>query len=129
MTSNRPYLIRALYQWMVDNEITPHLLVNAEDEQVKVPTEFIKDGRIILNIHPSAVANLHIENDWISFNARFSGVSRELWIPPRAVQGIFAKENGQGMVFPEETGPSPAEPGEPDKPTPGGKTPGLKLVK
>ncbi len=101
MTSTKPYLIRAIYDWILDNGMTPHLVVDAGYPEVRVPQEFVADGRIVLNILPSAVRELVIGNDWISFNARFGGVAREVLVPAEAVLGIFTRENGQGMVFPE----------------------------
>lgn len=130
MTSNRPYLIRALYTWLVDNGLTPYLLVDATHKRVVVPSEYIDGGRIVLNINPKAVFNLELGNDWISFNARFSGASQEVMVPPAAVLGIYAKENGQGMLFPTEEGVH--ETGQPDdepEPPKPGKRPSLKLVK
>jgi len=129
MTSKRPYLIRALNEWLLDNGLTPYLLVNADHAQVLVPREFVEEGRIILNINPRAVSNLELGNEWISFSARFSGVTEEVVVPPSAVMGIYAKENGQGMLFsPEEpeTGDQPED--EPDPPRPG-KRPSLKVIK
>lgn len=102
MTSNRPYLIRALYEWIVDNDQTPYLLVNAEIDQVVVPHQFIDDGKIILNIAPQAVQELELGNEWILFSARFSGTQFDIQIPNHAIIAIYAKENGQGMIFPEE---------------------------
>jgi stringent starvation protein B len=130
MTSNRPYLIRALYDWLVDNGQTPYLLVNADYKGTIVPRRFVEDGRIVLNIDPAAISELHLGNEWISFSARFSGVAEDILVPPSAVQGIYAKENGQGMLFPDEEavgneGPGPDEPG-PNKP---GGRPSLKVVK
>ena len=129
-TSNRPYLIRALYAWLVDNDLTPYLLVDATHKRVVVPSEYVNGGRIVLNINPKAVSNLEIGNDCISFNARFSGSSLEVLVPPGAVLGIYAKENGQGMLFPDEEGlgegGSPDDEPEPPKP---GKRPRLKVVK
>jgi stringent starvation protein B len=130
MSSNRPYLIRALYDWLLDNGQTPYLLVNAEHSDTVVPQQFVEDGRIVLNIAPTAVAGLELGNDWISFSARFSGVSEDILVPPSAVQGIYAKENGQGMLFPDEAADAdngPDEP-EPDPDKPGGR-PTLKVVK
>jgi len=127
MTSNRPYIIRALYEWIVDNNLTPHLLVNAARDDVVVPTDYIEEGRIVLNINPGAVQELDMGNDWILFSARFSGKSMRLSFPPAAVLGIYAKENGKGMLFPEEPGdqgPSGDDP-EPKAPT----RPTLKVVK
>lgn len=105
MTPNQPYLLRAFYEWIVDNELTPHIVVDATIEGVDVPVEHVKDGQIILNISSSACAELLIQNDWVSFKARFSGVSRELFVPVPAVLAIFARENGAGTVFMEEEPP------------------------
>lgn len=110
MTSTRPYLIRAFYDWIVDNDLTPHMVVNAENEQVTVPQQHVENGRIILNISPSAVESIDLGNDWISFSARFGGQSLDISLPPDAVEGIYARENGKGMLFQEE----PPEPPTPD---------------
>jgi stringent starvation protein B len=129
MTSNRPYLIRALFEWLVDNELTPYLLVDAEFDQVVVPGNYVEEGKIVLNINPRAVANLQLGNDWISFSARFGGVSEQIMVPPAAVLGIYAKENGQGMLFPPDEAFGAASPDdEPEPPKPGGR-PSLKVVK
>lgn len=128
MTSNRPYLIRALYEWLVDNELTPYLLVDADQPQVEVPREFVEGGRIVLNINPRAISNLELGNDWISFSARFRGVLEDVLLPPSAVLGIYAKENGQGMLFAvEERQGEPED--EPEPPKPGGGRPTLKVIK
>jgi len=105
MTSTKPYLIRAIHEWILDNDMTPHLVVDVSYPGVRVPTEFAEDGRLVLNISPSATRNLLIGNEWIEFNARFGGVARDLLIPAEAVIGIFTRENGQGMVFPEPDAP------------------------
>lgn len=99
LTPTRPYLVRAIYQWLEDNLLTPYLMVDTSQPNVSVPTEYIQDNRIVLNIASRATGNLQINNDYIHFNARFGGVSRELWIPMPAVMGIYAKENSQGMFF------------------------------
>ena len=99
MNSSRPYLIRALYEWIVDNDCTPHMLVNAEFPSVRVPQGFASDGQIVLNVSPSAVRNLHMDNEAVSFDGRFGGVSHTLFVPTGAILGIYARENGQGMVF------------------------------
>jgi stringent starvation protein B len=96
--STKPYLIRAIYEWCVDQGYTPYLAVQV-DKQTRVPMEFVKDGQIVLNISYTATHQLKIDNDFIHFSARFSGVSRELEIPIAAVSGIFSKESGQGMFF------------------------------
>jgi len=129
MTSNRPYLIRALYDWIVDNRMTPHLLVDANAEGVIVPQQFVQDGRIVLNVAPDAVRGLEMANDMIGFNARFGGMPMDVMVPPSTVLGIYAKENGRGMLFPEEEqGEDGTPPDEPQPPTPG-KRPTLKVVK
>jgi stringent starvation protein B len=127
MTSNRPYLIRALYDWLVDNDLTPYLLVDAQREQVQVPAQYVEDGRIVLNVSTAAVQDLVLGNDWITFDARFGGTPHRVSLPPDAVLGVYARENGKGMLFPDETGEEPAPP-TPTKPTGGGK-PSLKVVK
>jgi len=102
MTSMKPYLIRAMYEWMADNYLTPHLVVGVNEEGVEVPDAYIRDGKIVLNIAMDAVRNLELGNEWISFSARFSGRSMMIHIPIKAVQVIYAKENGQGLPFPPE---------------------------
>jgi stringent starvation protein B len=97
--SKRPYLIRAMHEWMADNSHTPHIVVDASFDGVCVPTEHIKDGKIILNISDSAAHNLKLTNDAVSFRARFSGVPFDVWVPMRSVLGIYARETGQGMIF------------------------------
>ena len=142
MNSSRPYLVRALYEWIVDNDCTPHMLVNAEYPKVQVPDGFATDGQIVLNTSPSAVRSLHMDNDAVSFEGRFGGVPHSLFVPIAAVLGIYARENGQGMVFelespleeealeddavqPDDDGP-PEGGGQP--PRPSGR-PSLKVVK
>lgn len=102
MTSNRPYLIRAIYDWIIDNGMTPHLMVDAEHPSAIVPMEFADDGRIVLNVAPQAVHGLHMGNEQIRFSARFGGQPFAIELAPQAVLGLFARENGQGMLFPEE---------------------------
>ena len=127
MTSNRPYLIRALYDWLVDNELTPYLLVDAQRDDVQVPTQYVEEGRIVLNVSPTAVRGLQLGNDLIAFEARFSGSAFSIALPPSAVLGVYARENGKGMLFPEETTDDP-EPPQPE-PSPTGGKPSLKIVK
>jgi stringent starvation protein B len=130
ITSNRPYLIRALYEWLVDNSLTPHLLVDAEGEGAVIPLQYVEDGRIVLNIAPSAVRTLELGNDFISFSARFGGVPTDVVVPTEAVLGIYARENGHGMLFPQD---EPADGFEdsldddPEPPPP--QRPTLKVVK
>lgn len=110
MTPQKPYLIRAIYEWLLDNKSTPYLLANTTVDSIKVPTEYINDGKIILNIDPSAIHNFQADNEWVSFSARFSGKSMELFIPIVAVLAIYGKENNEGMFFTdEETSPPPPE--------------------
>jgi len=129
MSSSRPYLVRALNDWINDNSMTTHVVVDANIDQVVVPREFVEAGKIVLNISPTAIQGLSIENDFISFSARFSGKSMDVFIPVNAVLAIYAKENGQGMVFTDEPD-SPNPPSEPDGPDgPDDKPPKLRLVK
>ncbi|MCP1618245.1 stringent starvation protein B [Pseudomonas sp. SLBN-26] len=136
MKSSRPYLVRALYEWIVDNDCTPHLLVNAEHAGVRVPPGYASDGQIVLNVSPSAVRHLHMDNEAVSFEGRFGGVAHSLYIPSAAVMAIYARENGQGMVFDLESpvmdeGDGPEDDGAP--PSSGGGRPAgrpsLKVVK
>lgn len=96
--STKPYMIRAIHEWCVDNGLTPHLLVSV-NAQTRVPMAYVKDGEIVLNVNYSATKDLHIDNEAIVFSARFGGVSQNLYIPIGAVKGVFARENGQGMFF------------------------------
>jgi len=108
MTPLKPYLIRSIYEWINDNQLTPHLLVNAEYPGVNLPTDFVEDGRIVLNIRPEAIQGLALDNDEIEFNARFSGKPMRINVPVQAILAIYAKENGKGMVFdPEESEETP----------------------
>jgi stringent starvation protein B len=125
MTSNRPYLLRALYEWITDNGLTPHLLVNAELTEVEVPRQYVHEGRIVLNISATAVQGLRLGNDQIEFSARFGGMAYWIRLPPTAVMAIYARENGQGMVFAEE---QPRSDKPPPKPQPA-KKPSLRVIK
>ncbi len=136
-TSTTPYLIRAIYEWCVDGGFTPYLAVRAS-ERTKVPLEFVRNGEIVLNVSADATRNLTIGNELIQFSARFNGVSQEITVPVDTVAGIFAKENGQGLAFPEppaETQPpdeaAPADEPPPDDrpPPPSGGRPKLQVVK
>jgi stringent starvation protein B len=128
MNSSRPYIMRALYEWIVDNHFTPYVLVDASIDGVVVPQQFVKDNQIVLNISPDAVVDLSISNQAVAFNGRFGGVATDVFVPVSAVVGIYARENGQGMVFdPEETTSPPDDtPPDPGKPE---KRPTLKIVK
>jgi len=127
MTPQKPYLIRAIYEWLLDNQLTPYLLVNTTHSDVQVPIEFINDDKIVLNIAPDAVKNFHADNGWISFSARFSGKSMELFIPIAAIQAIYGKENNEGMFFTDDD--IPPLPTPPTKPSPIKTKPSLKVVK
>ena len=124
MTSNRPYLLRAIYDWISDNGLTPYLLIDATGEGVRVPPQVIKNGQVVLNIAMRAVANLELGNDWIGFSARFSGVSHVVRIPVGSILALYAQENGQGMMFPadEEGGDTPPPPAPDEPPTGQGGT-------
>jgi stringent starvation protein B len=127
MTSNRPYLLRALYEWISENRMTPHILVDAAIDGVDVPEQAVQKGKVILNIDRAAVHDLDMANEWLSFNARFSGRRYEVKVPLEAVLAIYAKENGQGMMFAQEEGnlpPTGSGPGDSDSPKSH-----LKLVK
>ncbi|MAX07334.1 ClpXP protease specificity-enhancing factor [Gammaproteobacteria bacterium] len=111
MTSSRPYIIRALYEWIIENECTPYILVNAFEGGVEVPQEHVKDGQIILNVSPSAVKSLSIHNHAVDFEGRFAGIPKQVFVPINAILGIYAKENGQGMIFDADNdGSEPPEP-------------------
>lgn len=127
MTPLKPYLIRSIYEWITDNELTPHLLVNAEYPGVILPTDFVEEGRIVLNVRPAAIQGLMLGNDAIEFNARFAGKAMHIVAPIKAVLAIYAKENGRGMIFDPEEGEDETPPPEPDLKTP--KRPQLKVVK
>ncbi|MCB1629548.1 MAG: ClpXP protease specificity-enhancing factor [Xanthomonadales bacterium] len=142
MTSTRPYLLRALYQWVLDNDCTPHVLIDASMSGVQVPASVVKDGQVVLNISPTAVAHLDLGNEAISLNARFGGVSHRVRAPVGAVLALYARENGQGMMFPpeqaeadtavesveESPGPVIGDDSNPVQPPPRGR-PSLKIVK
>ena len=135
MTSNHPYLVRALYEWISDNNLTPQIVVNAEMEGVVVPREHIQDGHIVLNISSRATDGLEIGNDVTWFRTRFGGVSYEVSLPTAAILAVVARENGAGMSFPAgitaaagEDEPVPPD-DEPKPPSPGGNRPKLRVVK
>ena len=131
LSSRRPYLIRAMYEWVVDNGLTPYLLVAADAPGVHVPPGYAQEGRLTLNVNPEAVRNLELGNDMISFNARFGGRPFQVSVPPGAVLALYASENGEGMLFGEEEMPEPPPPEPPDDepPRPGGGRSHLKVVK
>ena len=143
MTSPRPYLLRALNEWIADNGMTPHLLVDATQAGVQVPASAVKEGKVVLNIAERAVVRLMIDNDAVSFTARFGGVSQPVYVPISAVLAIYSRETGQGMALPEDvthdadTGeesgddaPTTDTPPDDHTPPPGGKRPPfLRVVK
>jgi stringent starvation protein B len=113
--SRRPYLLRAMHEWMNDGQLTPHIIVDAGYAGVEVPQAYIKDGKIVLNLSYHATQGLVIKNDWISFDARFAGVVHHVLVPVNAVLGIYARESGEGMVFSaEDAGPEPPPGATPD---------------
>jgi stringent starvation protein B len=139
MLSSRPYLLRALNEWIVDSGLTPHLLIDAENPYLDVPDSARQDGKVVLNISPSAVRDLLMDDELVTFVARFGGVSRAVSVPVDAVQAIYARENGQGMMFPEDDEPEASDqdesgaqarlsPDKPGKPGPA-RRPSLKVVK
>lgn len=140
MTSSRPYLLRALHEWVLENNLTPYVVVDASLPGVDVPKDFVSNGQIVLNISPGAVRGLHIGNEYLEFNARFGGVPMQVIVPILAVMAVYAKENGQGMVFGAEPGGHPPPTSEskdkPSKPKSGSAKekkdsarPALKVVK
>ena len=128
MTPNRPYLLRAMHEWIVDNGLTPQIVVDAEHEQVRVPASRVRDGKIVLNISAAAVRGLRLGNEWVEFSARFGGAPFDVVAPVRAVIAIMARENGVGMSFPEPPGDEPPPGGPPPSPEPRGR-PNLRVVK
>ena len=126
MTPLKPYLIRSIYEWIIDNNLTPHLLVDAGNASAILPTDFIEDGKIVLNIRPEAIQGLSLGNEEIEFNARFSGKPMHIVTPVIAVLAIYAKENGKGMIFDQEDSDGDEPPPPVKKPT---AKPTLRIVK
>jgi len=117
MTSLKPYLLRAVYEWITDNGLTPYLLINADYPNTVVPQQFVENGKIILNIKPQAIHALILGNEEVSFSARFNGQSMNIHVPIRAILTIYAQENGKGMIFdPEDEETPPPEKKPPTKP-------------
>ncbi|AKS20044.1 ClpXP protease specificity-enhancing factor [Xanthomonas campestris pv. campestris] len=140
MTSHRPYLLRALVEWINDNGMTPHILVDAGLPGVQVPASAVKDGRVVLNIAERAVVGLNVDNESVRFTARFGGVSYPVMVPMPAVLAVYARETGQGMALPDDIPgtsteppdpgtPSPPSPPPPDEPPSTSKRPHLRVVK
>jgi stringent starvation protein B len=128
LTSRRPYLIRAIYEWVVDNGLTPYLLVAANAQGIQAPPGYAQEERLTLNVNPQAVRGLELGNDMISFTARFGGQPFQVVVPPGAVLALYARENGEGMLFGEEETP-PEPPPDDDPPKTGDKGSHLKVVK
>ena len=130
MTSTRPYLIRSMYEWILDNGMTPHLLVDTSDDQVMVPRQYEQDGKIVLNIGPTATQDLELGNEAVSFHARFDGEAMSVFIPCEKVLAIYTRENGQGMMFGDDSEmTTPPDPDNPSPDQPPQKGPHLKIVK
>jgi len=115
VNSSRPYLVRAIHEWLIDNNLTPYLLVDAEHKDVQVPDAYVENGKIVLNVSTTAVQQLQMDNTAVSFNARFSGSPTNIYIPIEACMAIYSKENGKGMVFKEEKDDGPDEPDDTSK--------------
>jgi stringent starvation protein B len=126
MTSLKPYLIRSIYDWILDNDLTPYLLVDAENSHAILPKQLIEDGKIVLNIRPEAIQGLSLGNQEIEFNARFNGKPMQIVVPIVAVMAIYAKENGKGMIFDQENEESDKTPPPENKPP---TRPTLRVVK
>lgn len=129
MKSSKPYLIRGLYEWLLDSEVTPYLLVDASFHGVMIPQGIASNGKVVLNLSPSAIQKLELNNDYISFSARFGGVAQNVYCPIASVLAIYAKENGEGMMFNEDASIDPAEPPEAKKDPKKPNRPGLTIVR
>jgi len=142
VTPKRPYLLRAMHEWMTDNALTPHLVVDATSADLNISPEHVRDNKIVLNVSYAATRGLVIGNEAVAFEARFNGVPTALNVPMDSVLGIYARESGQGMVFSEESGPSGDDPDPGNGPGPGdqpgsgdapnsgeSKRPALRVVK
>lgn len=125
MTSSKPYLVRGLNEWILDNGLTPYVLISSASEDVMIPPGIAQDGKVVLNISPDAVRELAIDNEALSFSARFNGVSQDVYCPMAYVLAIYARENGEGMMFPEDDAALAASPAEETA----RKSPSLTVVK
>jgi stringent starvation protein B len=131
MTPSKPYLIRGLYQWLLDNQVTPYILADTSSDEVMIPRGIATDGKVVLNLSPSAIQNLEMTNDYISFSARFNGVAQDIYCPMDSILAIYARENGEGMMFNSESENTAEKEGsakgnaQSEKPN----RPGLKVVK
>lgn len=132
MLSSRPYLLRAMREWIVDSGMTPHLLVNAHHDGLDVPESTVQDGRVVLNVSPTAVRDLLVDGELLTFVARFGGVSRAVTVPMVAVEAIYARENGRGMMFPDDSdldNDETSDQGSDEGPSRKTSKPNLKVVK
>ena len=129
MTPNRPYLLRALYEWILDNAMTPQLLVDTTIAGTVVPESYIENGRIILNIQPNAVRDLVLGNEQITFSARFGGKTTQLTVPLNSVLAIYARENGKGLIFQAEDESTLSSPDQPHKKSGKSLKSHLKVIK
>jgi stringent starvation protein B len=134
LTSNKPYLIRALYEWLLDNNATPYLLVDTRHREVSIPPNIDKDGRVVLNISPGAIQGLEMDNDHIAFSARFGGRAFDIYLPMASILAIYSADDNEGMMFAEEPVAEDGGIGDDDPTQPGGndgsgKRPGLRVVK
>ena len=127
MTSSKPYLLRALFDWIIDNDFTPHIIVDVDAAGADLPVDAGQDGRLVLNISPLATRNLELSNEAVSFQARFAGVPQQLVLPMDSILAIYARENGQGMMFSGPGGAGPEPPDQPDKDA--GQGPKLRVIK
>ena len=127
MTSSKPYLVRALYQWILDNGNTPHILIDTTARGAEIPPGVGEDGTAVLNLAPQAVQNLEMSNDYLSFSARFNGVAGDVYCPIESLLGIYARETGTGMMFPPEEGDGGDDNGSSEEEKPKGPT--LKVIK
>jgi stringent starvation protein B len=131
MTPSKPYLIRGLYEWLLDNQATPYILADTSNPDVMIPRGIATDGKVVLNLSPSAIQNLEMTNEHVSFSARFNGVAQDIYCPIASILAIYARENGEGMMFNQESGDTAEKNDAPDgvgkskKPN----RPGLKVVK
>ncbi len=132
LTSNKPYLIRALYEWLLDNNATPYLLVDTRHREVMIPPNIDQDGRVVLNLSPTAIQGLEMNNDYIAFSARFGGRAFDIYLPMASILAIYSAGDNEGMMFAEEDPEAGTEPADSDSTFPedgGGKRPGLRVVK
>lgn len=131
MTSSKPYLIRGLYEWLLDNQATPYMLADTSNPEVMIPRGIATDGKVVLNLAPTAIENLEMTNEYVSFSARFNGVAQDIYCPMASILAIYSRENGEGMMFNQESGDAPAKDGSADGASQSKKPnrPSLKVIK